>query len=772
MCSENHRWHYDYVRLAWDTGFSFDKYKHPTLDKNKICLVDIERIIKERDVASIERFLPTVIQFALDNDQAELLDTNFVKMFRMSQLSVEYLLFCKRYLDNTVVLLKKDVSKLKEENKELKLFTEELEEHVSALTKQSLVTTFKCGKCPKVFSSEEYLISHAKRRHSLNNDTKISTNTDTDQLQSEIKQLKERLNITEKLLQEKEKKERDIRDIVKESDENKVRAEEILEKFEKFRDKVENDLKMLQVEKNFYEEKYSRLFDIVFELNKKDNANVEVEKQQQQLPKKSQILREIAVETITENKVESTTQTEKENIPSRRIQLERAVHNKNFYEFKDVDVDLENKAEDTFEQKISQFEEQMELKISSGLSNIEKQMQAFWGKLSEIEIKREANTLGDNQENPPSYNANPTKPKIKPRMKFSQPSKVVSDNEENAKKIKAELEKMCGKPEIIQAAAVKTEPTEPGNRMVAIPDMVYNSSTESESKSDSESESITDLSKINETKPSISTLGKRSVTSLKKAAQSQQVTEKLYKEITNVINNRLQDIGISPNWKGVPQKTFEKAMKIVQHQAELVKKSYPEYNSLKRSIQKSLNRKLDSIPKPAKTVVGNTNVISISYRKKLNNVHSEPESRPSPVVIRNRSLYNTESDSDNLESLSKPPTKVSEVVPAYSVAVQELKIMAHTNIDTDSDVNSVILPNEEAEASNENVYTKSALKNYPSVGCLTKKKVLFDIDSEKTAIRTDVNRGVKGISVSSIESGDAIDEKKHKKVMVVYQISI
>lgn len=77
-------------------------------------MVDIDRIIRERDVASVERFLPTVVQYVLENDQAELLDTNFVKMFRISQLSVEYLLFCKKCLDNTVVLLKKEIFKLKE----------------------------------------------------------------------------------------------------------------------------------------------------------------------------------------------------------------------------------------------------------------------------------------------------------------------------------------------------------------------------------------------------------------------------------------------------------------------------------------------------------------------------------------------------------------------------------------------------------------------------------------------------------------------------------
>lgn len=60
--------------------------------------------------------------------------------------------------------------------------------------------------------------------------------------------------------------------------------------------------------------------------------------------------------------------------------------------------------------------------------------------------------------------------------------------------------------------------------------------------------------------------------SVKKATQSKEVMGKLREEINNIINNRLQDIGISPNWKGIPQKTFEKALEIVRHQANITKK--------------------------------------------------------------------------------------------------------------------------------------------------------------------------------------------------------
>lgn len=132
MLSEDYKWNFDYVRLAWDTGFCFGNRKSTNLEKSKICktqldpskgrhesvtilgLVDIEEIIKETDIATVDKHISTILNYVLDNEQAELLDNNFVKMFQISQLAVEYLLFCKKYLDNTVVLLKKELGTIKE----------------------------------------------------------------------------------------------------------------------------------------------------------------------------------------------------------------------------------------------------------------------------------------------------------------------------------------------------------------------------------------------------------------------------------------------------------------------------------------------------------------------------------------------------------------------------------------------------------------------------------------------------------------------------------
>lgn len=143
------------------------------------------------------------------------------------------------------------------------------------------------------------------------------------------------------------------------------------------------------------------------------------------------------------------------------------------------------------------------------------------------------------------------------------------------------------------------------------------------------------------------------------------------------------------------------------------------------------------------------------------------ETGPKPVVtIKNRSLYNTDSDSEDIfpSNQVKSPKKVSEVVPSYSAVIQELQASQVKKVDTDSDVDSIIL-------SKENVTNvtraKSALKNYPSVGSLTKKKVLFDVESDKIEVdRIGADQERRG-SLTSIDSSDVVkedeDERKPKK---------
>lgn len=137
----------------------------------------------------------------------------------------------------------------------MKQYTEELQTQLADFGKNNLIATFKCEKCPKLFSSEEYLNCHIQRRHSET--MKELRNSETDRLHSEIKQLKERLNSTEKLLSEKAASETEVNWKKYESDV----ISDMQEKFKTFKEQIENEIANVQIEKTFYEDKYAKLYD-------------------------------------------------------------------------------------------------------------------------------------------------------------------------------------------------------------------------------------------------------------------------------------------------------------------------------------------------------------------------------------------------------------------------------------------------------------------------------------------------------------------------------
>lgn len=60
--------------------------------------------------------------------------------------------------------------------------------------------------------------------------------------------------------------------------------------------------------------------------------------------------------------------------------------------------------------------------------------------------------------------------------------------------------------------------------------------------------------------------------SLRNAASSDAVMKELQGEVEKVIQTRLQEIGVSSGWKGLPKRSFQQAMTIVNHQASLTQK--------------------------------------------------------------------------------------------------------------------------------------------------------------------------------------------------------
>ncbi|CAH0557114.1 unnamed protein product [Brassicogethes aeneus] len=581
MWGEDYHWHFDYVRLAWDTGFNFEKRKSCNLDKSKICLLDIEQIIQDRDIAAVERYISTVLQYILDNEQAEILDTNFVKMFRISQLAVEYLLFCKKYLDNTAVLLKKELAAVKEENNELKEFTVELEGHIEKLTSKlselSENSTFKCSKCFKLFSSETYLKSHIKRRHTVydeNSSTQSEADKnkiEADKLQSEIKDLKERLNNTEKLINDKNNLEEQFTGKIE-----NVAVKEIQENFEQFKSQVASELKVLQAQRNFYEEKYGRLMDVVSDtLIKKNNEKGQIN--------------EIKVDNS--EKTSTTTQTERKERKKLTMEL---VHDKNVFNYVSPQPSP-SKTLETNETKESvvDIEKTIERKVSEGLEKIESQMNVFLNKLTDY---KETKVLAEVPNSPILDNLD--KPKVKPRSKFTITNRLVECIPQHKKESVVKI--------------TETRKEKEAN--------ILSESSSSEGSSILE----TPRKKMTPKKTSVSTLGNHSIT---RAANQKEVFEELKVEVENVVNSRLQEIGISPDWNTLPKQSFNKAIEIIRHQANLTKKTYPDFFNIKADIERKVKQEKVSnkvTPKSVKKVIKprkisykpNEEVMNIKVRKK------------------------------------------------------------------------------------------------------------------------------------------------------------
>lgn len=59
---------------------------------------------------------------------------------------------------------------------------------------------------------------------------------------------------------------------------------------------------------------------------------------------------------------------------------------------------------------------------------------------------------------------------------------------------------------------------------------------------------------------------------IEEAAASEEVFDKLREEVEILVHRRLKEIGVSPDWKGLPQRSFTQALAVVNHQAELSKK--------------------------------------------------------------------------------------------------------------------------------------------------------------------------------------------------------
>lgn len=237
------------------------------MDWRRFSAVDVERVAREVDVATLQEHIASVTFCNLDGEQCphcgQPADPVLLKVLRMAQLSIEYLLHCQEHLGNILAThtqrlqatraeLARAQDLVSEQAAQLRGAKEENRRWKKLMATQQLLLQAdpsrycKCHLCDKAFLSDVFLRAHVQRRHAEDTEAGFAERQKmkrVEQMEQEVEELKEKLRETqqqlaaeseaEKLHREKEKErahqreEESRRDLErwKEEERMKLRAE-------------------------------------------------------------------------------------------------------------------------------------------------------------------------------------------------------------------------------------------------------------------------------------------------------------------------------------------------------------------------------------------------------------------------------------------------------------------------------------------------------------------------------------------------------------------
>ncbi|XP_011189646.1 cilium assembly protein DZIP1L [Zeugodacus cucurbitae] len=230
---------YNYPQLAREAGFKLRQYKDGPIDWRILGTIEIERLLQDQRFEQVDALLAHLSEAPL----ATILDTNILdsgiaKYFVVSQFAIQYLLFCRKFLDETIRELREahaesqmDVAKLRKSLVEANNEILQLHKKITQIEAIHEVI-YPCHLCTKSFISNDALNIHISRRHGMHMTNRTTGGTDTGvserhvdtsasggatkerehndlqlinaiKLELEIKQLKERLNNAERDIRER-----------------------------------------------------------------------------------------------------------------------------------------------------------------------------------------------------------------------------------------------------------------------------------------------------------------------------------------------------------------------------------------------------------------------------------------------------------------------------------------------------------------------------------------------------------------------------------------
>ncbi|XP_072034402.1 uncharacterized protein [Amphiura filiformis] len=187
------------------------------VDWRRLASIDVDRIRREYDTSVLQEFVNNVTYCDIEQEtDLRTIDPNFIKLFKLAQLIIEYLIHSQSYLSNSVEVVQEQLNQANEShnatkqeftklNDELHKAKQESRKRRKQITAQQSIMGLgpngyhKCPYCDKAFIHATYLQSHLQRKHAefMTQTEDVEARKENERLEKEIEQMRDKLNLME-----------------------------------------------------------------------------------------------------------------------------------------------------------------------------------------------------------------------------------------------------------------------------------------------------------------------------------------------------------------------------------------------------------------------------------------------------------------------------------------------------------------------------------------------------------------------------------------------
>ncbi|XP_024611061.1 zinc finger protein DZIP1 isoform X3 [Neophocaena asiaeorientalis asiaeorientalis] len=270
------------------------------VDWRRLSAIDVDKVAGAVDVLTLQENIMNITFCKLEDEKCPHcqsgVDPVLLKLIRLAQLTIEYLLHSQEFLTsqlhNLEERLRLSLAECEQSKKlltkqagEIKLLKEECKRRKKLISTQQLMieakaSYYQCRFCDKAFMNQAFLQSHIQRRHPEDSHlAEYKTRAQTDKLQNEIDMLKEQLQLTRSQLEAAQHVH--VVRFSKEYEMQKTKEEEFLKLFDRWKEEEKEKLadEMEKVKEMFmkeFKELTSKNSALEYQLSEIQKSNMQI----------------------------------------------------------------------------------------------------------------------------------------------------------------------------------------------------------------------------------------------------------------------------------------------------------------------------------------------------------------------------------------------------------------------------------------------------------------------------------------------------------------